>query len=140
MQAGKLAKVEQRRTALAAHAASYKKDATTGKMMIEEEEEKEKEEPILGTNAYLEAIEGDEQEGQRRDERGRIKFKKPNGKRAREVLEEETLREMELGVEGLEMVEGGIKKGREEGLEKNKKKMKKERLGAEFKAKVSFFF
>ncbi|KAG0147710.1 hypothetical protein CROQUDRAFT_42441 [Cronartium quercuum f. sp. fusiforme G11] len=138
--AGKLAKVEQRREALAAQAAKYKRDSDTGKMMIDDEEEDEnkknskkfssknkagaEEDELSGMNAYLEAVYGED--GQTRDERGRVKFNKPTkaaAKRSREALEEETLKELE----GLE-----VSSSKEP---KKKARKAKEKLGAEFKAK-----
>ncbi|KAH9821822.1 NUC173 domain-containing protein [Melampsora americana] len=132
--AGKLAKLERRKDQLSKHAKKFEKDSESGKMKIEESEESEKEERKKvkkkteeeeGFNAYLEAIEGED--GMYRDEKGKMRFKKPNAKRDREVLSD--------GDEGNEEGLMGLVNGLDLNSQKKKKKVKKEKLGSEFKSK-----
>ncbi|EGG08288.1 uncharacterized protein MELLADRAFT_85044 [Melampsora larici-populina 98AG31] len=130
--AGKLAKLEKRKNQLSNHAKKFEKDTESGKMKIEEEVEVEetkkskskKVEENEGFNAYLEAIEGED--GMYRDEKGKMKFKKPSDSKRRlddlsDVENEENLKDL---VNGLDL-----------NSKNKKKKAKKEKLGAEFKSK-----
>jgi hypothetical protein len=89
------------------------------------------------TNAYLEAIEGED--GFTRDARGKVKFnKKSLGKRGRDAAEEGGDAEVGGGGDGADlagdMADLEVKGGQAGG--KGKKKQKREKLGGEFRAKV----
>jgi hypothetical protein len=138
--AGKLAKAEKRKQELKKIGAGYKKDSASGKMIIDESEtevhgKKGKEGASASTNAFLEAIHG--ADGFRRDARGAMK---PNKKRKQdpsldhddeEEDEDDDEQKIQEAVQGFHI-------GERDSAANKKKKVKrvKERLGAEFKAKV----
>jgi len=139
--AGKLAKAEKRKEQLKKIGAGYKKDATTGKMIIDEAEnegnqKKTKEGANASTIAFLEAIHG--ADGFRRDARGNVK---PNKKRKQghssldnDDDDEDDEQTIQDAVKGFHIGDHDTTAGLPN---KKKKKVKqvKERLGSEFKAK-----
>lgn len=123
-------------------ASGYKTDSKTGKMIFDDDDADDNngragglhdDMPMDSTNAYLEAISGED--GHTRDAKGRIKFNKPS-KRTRAQLEEDELVETvkdRLADLGMAREDGGVDGARPK--KQPKKKQPKERIGAEFRAK-----
>ncbi|KAL8279515.1 hypothetical protein RQP46_008077 [Phenoliferia psychrophenolica] len=112
----------------------FKTDEATGRMQIDDEEALARsastnanQEGGDGMGAYLEAMRGED--GHTRDAKGKTRFNKTQGKRARGDDEDE-FEEIKEGLKSLEVAGEGAGK-------KRQKKVKREsvKIGAEFKAK-----
>lgn len=131
-----LKRVEKRKEELKKIGSQFKRDSKTGKMLIDEDSDEESDEEQRRTrdinrttNAYLEAINGED--GFKRDAKGNIKFNKKKRK-STDLVDDDDQDSIQEAVQGFHLDDGLDQAERNK---KKKVKRVKEKLGAEFKAK-----